>query len=160
MRRELARMRRTLSRICPKSARTESRSFANPSRICEYLRKITANLTRMRVLVASRHPSIRRRRREGEGSMRGGRLHGGRRGGRLSNWRDVRRSQMRDGGARPVDQSVRYFGRRYVRDHLRPQGVSPLRLSNLSRLSSNSVDVTKARGTRAPHLPCLDTVKH
>jgi hypothetical protein len=41
-----SRMRRKLSRIRRESARTESRTFANPSGICEYLRKITANSTR------------------------------------------------------------------------------------------------------------------
>jgi hypothetical protein len=45
----LSRMRRKLSRILRESVQTESRTSANPSRICEYLRKITANLARMRV---------------------------------------------------------------------------------------------------------------
>eukprot|EP00966_Prymnesium_polylepis_P080594 1867546-Prymnesium_polylepis.1 len=49
-------MRRELSRIRLESAGTESRTFANPSRICKCLRKITTNLTRMRVGTVSRHP--------------------------------------------------------------------------------------------------------
>eukprot|EP00966_Prymnesium_polylepis_P171412 3962739-Prymnesium_polylepis.1 len=51
-------MRRELSRIRRESAQTESRTSANPSRICEYLRlrQITANLARMRVGAVSRHP--------------------------------------------------------------------------------------------------------
>eukprot|EP00966_Prymnesium_polylepis_P037654 874407-Prymnesium_polylepis.2 len=48
-----------LLRIRRESAKTKSRTFANPSRICEYLRKITVNLARMRVSAVSRVRPLR-----------------------------------------------------------------------------------------------------